>query len=452
MNVESWVSEALNIPVNKVTDKLSYQSIAQWDSLNHVNLMLLLSDKLGFEISDEHLNGLTTVKLIKDFVANNTVKENIKNEHEIRRGLENIYIDETKITRIDGENGKLEYRGYPIEQLIESCSFEENAYLILNGERPNVSELIKFKETLTLNRILPANIVSAIYTMKDFKAFDVIRVCVSMLAREQKASVNPSVNDVHLAGLDLIAKIPLIMGIHSANKNRTIFSRRLDQASHATFVAEMCIGEPDNESIEVIEKILITHADHCANASSFAARVAAGCQTDILSAFITAMSVFMGRKHGGAIDGVLDLLKIVKTPEDAIKYVKKCWENNEAVMGFGHRIYKKEDPRSHYLRKKAKELSYKSGDSREYEVIEAIVEAMEPYSKLGVQPNVDLYAGIVYKKLGIDESMFLPLFISGRIVGWTAQISEQLENNVLIRPRLLYTGSPTRQYIKGEGL
>jgi citrate synthase len=209
----------------------------------------------------------------------------------------------------------------------------------------------------------------------------------------------------------------------------------------------MLFGKAPSPSIvRFIEKDLIMHADHSANASAFAARVAIGCRANLHAAITAAIAAFSGSLHGGAAERVMDLIDAVGTPENAATYVRDCLDRNQPVMGFGHRVYRVEDPRVRHLREAARDLSREQGDMRGLAIIEAVVQAMEPYARHGVGPNVDLYAGLVYRLLGLPDDLAVPIFVAGRMAGWVAQALEQKSNNVLIRPLLHYTGATGREY------
>jgi citrate synthase len=176
------------------------------------------------------------------------------------------------------------------------------------------------------------------------------------------------------------------------------------------------------------------------------ARVAVGCRANLYAAVTAATATFSGALHGGAAEKVVDLIKAVQIPENAAAYVRGCLERNEAIMGFGHRIYRTEDPRVRHLRKAAEQLAHKSGDLRGISVLEAVCEVMKPYCRHGISPNVDLYSGVVYGLLGLPSDLASAIFVAGRIAGWVAQILEQQRNNILIRPLLRYVGPASRPY------
>jgi len=214
-----------------------------------------------------------------------------------------------------------------------------------------------------------------------------------------------------------------------------------DDLTHAANFLYMMFGqEPAPEDAKIIDLDLILHAEHSSNASTFAARVAAGTAADLGSAIVAAIATLKGPLHGGAAEAVQKTVEEIGDPQRAIEYIKEKIEAGEKVMGFGHRVYKTEDPRAHELRDVARELGHKRGNDRWFQILQEIERAMEPYRPKGIYPNVDFYAGAVYSLLGIPDEQFIPMFAVGRMPGWVAHVLEQYQDNVLIRPLLEYTG------------
>jgi citrate synthase len=210
----------------------------------------------------------------------------------------------------------------------------------------------------------------------------------------------------------------------------------------------MLKGErPSTAAANLMDKDMILHAEHGSNASSFAARVVTGTGANLYAALTAAIGALSGPAHGGAAEDVMKMAREIGHPAAAADYVRKKRENREPIMGFGHRVYRAEDPRARHLRAGVDQLSREMGEPHWFEILQAVEQAMTRYARLGVNVNVDFYAGVIYHLLGIPEDTFVPIFAIGRVPGWTAQILEQLESNILIRPLTLYNGADNRPYI-----
>jgi len=194
----------------------------------------------------------------------------------------------------------------------------------------------------------------------------------------------------------------------------------------------------------------ILHAEHGTNASAFTARVVAGTDANLHAAVVAAIAALSGPAHGGAAENVMRMAQEIGEPERAAEYVKRLRSNREPVMGFGHRVYRTEDPRARHMREGVQRLSQEMGEPKWYAILEAVVEAMRPYARLGVNVNVDFYAGVVYYLHGIPEDLFVPIFAVGRVPGWAVQVLEQFEHNILLRPLTLYNGPRDREYVAIE--
>ncbi|WP_217481657.1 citrate/2-methylcitrate synthase [Nostoc sp. TCL240-02] len=458
--VDSLIARVLGINIERINNDLMYQSIREWDSLSHVTLMIALETELGTKITDQIMLQLHSVSAIREFAQTHTthtdegaksaptVTPGIKpTTVTVHRGLEGVYIERSTITNIDGERGVLEHRGYNIHDLVEQSSFEETAWLLLNGQLPDAPTLAAFQEELRLHRELPAAIVDLVRMLAHTHPMEVLRTGISALGALACNGQDESQEAAMRSGLRLIAQIPTLVATHHA-----IRSGREPIAPHLTFshaknFLYMLFGEePSPSAVRFVDKDLIAHAEHGLNASAFAARVAIGCKANLYAAITAAIAAFSGSLHGGATERALELIDAVGTPENAEAYVRNCLERNQPVMGFGHRVYRTEDPRVRHFREAARSLSWERRDTHGLAIIEAIVKAMEPYSLHGVEPNADLYAGLTYRLLGLPNDLAVPMYVAGRIAGWIAQSLEQKSNNVLIRPRLQYVGATSRKY------
>tara|TARA_Y100001960_G_scaffold113415_1_gene121383 strand:- start:2081 stop:3217 length:1137 start_codon:yes stop_codon:yes gene_type:complete len=367
---------------------------------------------------------------------------------EIHRGLVGVYFDRTKTTRIDGKQGILEYRGYNIHDLAEKSTFEETSYLLLHGELPTKTQLSEFDKTLKSSREIPEDVLNIIDSIKDSHPMDVLRTAVSSLSSFDSEAHDKSPEATLRKGIRLTAQVPTIVMAHNSIRNGKNPIKPNNNLSHAANFLYMMTGENPSDLVSnLMDKDFIVHADHGSNASAFAARVSAGTQADLHSAITTGIAVLSGPSHGGAAENVMKMVKDVGAPENAKNYVRNLLKNKERVMGFGHRVYRSEDPRAKHLEDGVQMLSKEKGDPSWYEILVAVKEAMEPYRRRGINANVDFYAGVIYHLLGIPSDLFVPIFAVGRIPGWTIQVLEQYKNNILLRPLLHYNGEETRPYI-----
>jgi citrate synthase len=220
---------------------------------------------------------------------------------------------------------------------------------------------------------------------------------------------------------------------------------------HAANFLRMLKGAPaSGDAARLMDIDMILHAEHGSNASAFTARVVAGTDANLHAAVTAAIAALSGPAHGGAAENVMRMAQEIGDPANAAEYVRRKRANKEAVMGFGHRVYRAEDPRARHMRAGVEQLSRAMGEPRWYQILAALVDAMKPYARHGVNVNVDFYAGVVYFLNGIAEDLFVPIFAAGRVPGWTVQVVEQLANNILIRPLTLYNGPPARPYVPIE--
>ena len=220
---------------------------------------------------------------------------------------------------------------------------------------------------------------------------------------------------------------------------------------HASNFLNMLFGEPpDPRDAKLIDKDFVLHAEHGVNASSFAARVAASTQADLHAAITAGIATLKGPSHGGAAEEVMKMALDIGNEENAEPYVRNLLDNGGRVMGFGHRVYKAVDPRSIHLQDDAKELGERKGQPKWFSILQEVIEVMQPYAKRGICQNVDFFSGTIYYLMGIPDDLFISIFAMGRIPGWTVQVMEQFENNILLRPRLVYVGEMDKKYVPIE--
>jgi citrate synthase len=365
----------------------------------------------------------------------------------IHRGLKGVYFDRSPCTFIDGKAGDLRYRGYSIHDLAEHSSFEETAWLLLNGELPNARQLSAFDNDLKAARSLPEPIYGIIRVMKSAHPMDVLRTAVSALS-----AFDPEVADISREatlrkGIRLTSQVAMIVAAHSRIREGLEPVAADRGLAHAANLLWMLTGtKPSGDAAQLIDRDLILHAEHGSNASSFTARVVVGTEANLHAAITAAISALSGPAHGGAAEDVMKMAEEIGDAARAADYVRAKRKAGEPVTGFGHRVYRAEDPRARHMRAGVERLSKEMGEPHWYEILQAVVRAMAPYARHGVNVNVDFYSGVVYHLLGIKRDLFVPIFAIGRVPGWVVQVLEQIENNILIRPLTLYCGPEPRSY------
>jgi len=369
----------------------------------------------------------------------------------IHRGLKGVYFDRSPCTFIDGRIGELRYRGYSIHDLAERSSFEETAWLLLHGELPNKAKLTQFDAQLKVARELPAPILDIIRTIKSAHPMDVLRTAASALAAFDPDTSDNSRDAMIRKGIRLTSQVPMIVAAHARLRDGLEPVAASRELSHAANLLRMLKGErPSADAAQLIDRDLVLHAEHGSNASSFTARVVIGTEANLHAAVTAAIAALSGPAHGGAAEDVMKMAEEIGDPARAADYVRDKRKAGEAVTGFGHRVYRAEDPRARHMRAGVERLSKEMGQPRWYEILQAVVAAMAPYARHGVNVNVDFYSGVVYHLLGIKRDLFVPIFAIGRVPGWTVQALEQMENNILIRPLTLYSGPDARAYVPIE--
>ena len=366
----------------------------------------------------------------------------------LHRGLREVYIDRTTSSFIDGKVGKLYYRGYNIDDLAANCSFEEVIYRVMLGELPTETQLKNFTSELRSNMVLPDPIQDIIRATKDAHPMDVLRTAISALAAFDPEVDDNSAEATLRKGTRLTAMAPTIVTAHARIRDgKDPLSPDPTLGLAANFLY-MLFGEtPDPRDVSLIDKDFVLHAEHGLNASSFGARVSASTQADLHCAITTGISVLKGPSHGGAAESVMSMSLEIGTEDNAEKYVKDTLAGGGRIMGFGHRVYRAVDPRSLHLQDDLKELGERKGEPQWYSILQQVVQVMQPYARRGICQNVDFFSGAMYFLLDIPEDLFISIFAMGRIPGWTAQVVEQFENNILLRPRLQYVGELDREFI-----
>jgi citrate synthase len=366
----------------------------------------------------------------------------------IQRGLKGVYFDRSSCTFIDGRAGELRYRGYSIHDLAEHSSFEETAWLLQHGELPSEQQLSVFDAELKAARKLPPQILDIVRSIKNAHPMDVLRTAVSALAAFDSESADNSGEAALRKGVRLTSQVPMIVAAHSRIRDGLDPLPADPALGQAANLLWMLRGEkPSTDAAQLIDRDLVLHAEHGSNASSFTARVVIGTEANLHAAITAAIAALSGPAHGGAAEDVMKMAEEIGDPARAADYVHDRRKSGAAVTGFGHRVYRAEDPRARHMRDGVERLSKEMGEPRWFEILQAVVAAMAPYARHGVNVNVDFYSGVVYHLLGIKRDLFVPIFAIGRVPGWIVQVLEQLENNILIRPLTLYNGPDARVYV-----
>ena len=368
---------------------------------------------------------------------------------QIYRGLRGVYADTTKASFIDGQEGKLLYRGYNIHDLAERSTFEEIVYLLLYGELPTRSQLEVVDNTMRSNRSLPPEILEILRLVKDSHPMDALRTGVSALGSFDPDVADNSVEATRRKGLRITAQVPTIVTAHHRIRQGLTPVDPDPALNHAGNFLYMLFGaKPESEEVELMDVDFIVHAEHGSNASSFAARIAASTVSDLHSAVVGGIGVLKGPWHGGAAEAVMKMAQDIGTPDNAEAYARDLISRGDRIMGFGHRVYKAEDPRARHLRNRSKDLSLKKGEPQWFQILAHLEQkVMKPYQDKGIFVNVDFYAGSIYYLMGIPDDLFIPIFALGRIPGWTLQCMEQYADNILIRPLTEYIGPMDRKYV-----
>jgi len=371
------------------------------------------------------------------------MSENVK----INRGLKGVYFERSGVSDIDGSKGELSYRGYSIHDLATKSTFEEVCYLLIHGELPNADELAGFDAKLKAARSLPPAVYDIIASCKDGHPMDVLRTAVSALAALDSDSQTVGEEAFVDIGIRLTSQVPMIIAAHEAIRNGRTPVEADRELSHAANWLWMLKGEkPSADAARLADVDFILHAEHGANASSFAARVTIGTEANLHGAIVTALSTLAGPAHGGAAEDVMKMVQEIGTPDNAAAYVAEKRGKREAVTGFGHRVYRKEDPRARHMREGVRQLGEEMGAPEWYAILQGVVEAMKPYARHGLNVNVDFYSGVIYQLHGIPMDLYVPIFAIGRMPGWIIQCIEQQRGNILIRPLTLYNGPEMRGY------
>ncbi len=364
---------------------------------------------------------------------------------EIKKGLLGIVVDETTISHVVPELSALTYRGYTVQELCDKCDFEEVAYLVLNGELPNKSQLKKFIKQERSERKLSKQILNDIKKMpRNAHPMDVIRTCVSLMALEDKDTKDNSPKANMRKAMRIFAKTPTAVAAYfRTRKGKSIIAPSKKLSFSENFFKMMFNKVPDKEIVRAFDISLILYAEHSFNVSTFTARTITSSLSDLHGAITGAIASLKGPLHGGANEAVMHMMKEIGKPEKAKAWIENALNKKKVVMGFGHRVYRTGDSRvptmKHYMFKVAKLLK-KEKYTRMYEILEKVM-----LQRKNIHPNVDFPCGPTYYMMGFDIDFYTPIFVMSRITGWSAHIMEQHASNKLIRPLSKYRGAEVRE-------
>jgi len=359
-------------------------------------------------------------------------------------GLEGVIAGESAISTV---TGGLRYRGYPIMELADHCSFEEVGYLLLHGELPKKAELAAFHSRIAEARQIPDALITLFKALpKNVPAMDACRTAISVLAH-----FDPDVNDNSTAANRrkaerLMGQIPLAVAAQHRIANGEEPIQAQDGLPIASEFLRLLTGKvPSHEDTKAFDVSLILYAEHEYNASTFTCRVVCSTMSDLHSAVVAGVGALKGPLHGGANEKVMDILLATGGPEKAEKWTHDALARKERIMGFGHRVYKTGDVRAAYLKKYAQEAAKRAGTEQWEKTAEIMEEIMA--KEKNMFPNLDWPAGRLYHAMNLPVPTYTPIFVMSRITGWSAHFIEQAENNRLIRPRGLYTGPEVRKVV-----
>jgi citrate synthase len=367
-----------------------------------------------------------------------------------KAGLEDVVVSTSEICFIDGHLGRLLYRGYDVDDLVAGrASFEEVVWLLWHGRLPTRKELDAHVKALssTATRKLPPKLLAMLKLLpRKTPPMEVLRTGVSALSAFDPDAADNSREASLRKSLRLTAQMPTLVAAWERIRRGTAPVAPNPRLNLAANFLYMMTGKKATELASRTFDIALTlHADHEFNASTFAARVTAATLSDVHSAVVSGIGALKGPLHGGANEQVMLMVEKIKDPAKAEAWIKKALTDKARVMGFGHRVYRVEDPRAKHLRRLALELGQQAGDTSSVQILETVARVVS--TDKHIFPNVDLFSGAAYKTMGISTDQFTPIFALSRVAGWAAHVLEQPGNIRLIRPRAEYTGATTAKYV-----
>ncbi|GAB3694802.1 bifunctional 2-methylcitrate synthase/citrate synthase [Nocardiopsis oceani] len=362
----------------------------------------------------------------------------------IRKGLAGVVVDTTEISMVDEASNSLTYRGYPVQDLAASCTFEEVAYLLWYGELPTAAQLREFTARERANRSLDRHTLELLRRLPETAhPMDVLRTAISYLGADDPAEEDNSVAANRVKAEAMLAKLPTVVAADHRRRQGLEPVQPDPGLDYAENFFYMCFGEvPETEVVRCFEVSMILYAEHSFNASTFTARVVTSTLSDIYSSVTAAIGALKGSLHGGANEAVMHMLTEIGSADRAAGWLDQALADKRKIMGFGHRVYKRGDSRVPTMHDALGKLAELKGADGLMELYEAMERAMA--ERKAIHPNLDYPAGPAYHLMGFEVPTFTPLFVMARITGWTAHILEQQEANALIRPLSSYTGRERR--------
>jgi len=369
-------------------------------------------------------------------------------EPDIRKGLEGVIADRTAVSRMDPATQTLTYRGYPVTDLAERCGFEEVAYLLWNGELPTRAQLKAFQAAERRQRALPDELQHLLeHCPPGAHPMDLLRTAVSYLGMTVPVARDPE--SQHRQTMDLLAKIPTVIAFDARSRQGLQPIPPRTDLPFCDNMFWMTFGRvPHPDVVKAFEVALILYAEHGFNASTFAARVVTSTMADLHGAVTAGIAALKGTLHGGANEAVIADLSEVGAPENVRPWLKARLAERRKIMGFGHRVYRNGDSRVPLAAKWGRRVAEIVGNPHWHSIADVLRDAMR--EEKGIHPNLDFETGPMYSLMGFAPAQFTPIFVMGRVVGWTAHILEQAADNRLIRPMSTYAGVPMRPFVSIE--
>jgi citrate synthase len=451
--IDQHLASALRISPDVLRRGQGYLDTPGWDSFGHVEIIMTLEELLGIVIDENQARLLHNRDTIRDFILANgkgampptpqsvVLSRPAVAEPLIARGLAGVVFATTSICEIQGEVGRLSYRGIDIETLAERASFDDVCALLIDGALPDTVACPRFAAELKERAALSDRSRQRAASLVGMDPTHALAALISILGAEVDLVEGMSEDQfTREVGLTLLAQLPLALAI-VLNPDTGASNLSFDsEGLVATLLRQLRLLEGDRGSdiVRYVELIFLLQAEHSSNASAFAARVATGTCAVPGMALSAAIATFSGSIHGGAIQHVVHLVEEIGTPGRAEQVLRDRRERGEPIYGFGHRVYRVTDPRARIMERAIQELISRGYDPQPYLVIQEMCRVMSDFAKKGIAPNVDLYAGTIYRMLSIPNELLLPLFCFARLPGWVAHIREQQRNNVLIRPEMIY--------------
>lgn len=371
-----------------------------------------------------------------------------KDNQNFAAGLEDVVANTSEICYVYGKEGRLIYRGYDIHDLVNGqATFEEVIYLLWHGSLPSKTELEAFTAEIANQRTLTPEVLSFLKTVrKDASPMEVLRTAVSYAGLYDADNGDESHEANVRKATRLVAQVPTMVATYERlSQGKDPIEPKSSLGMAASFLYLLNGEEPSEFTRNAFNTALILHADHELNASTFSARVTAATLSDMYSAITSAVGTLKGPLHGGANEQVMRMLLDIDDASKAGAYIEQALDEKRKIMGFGHRVYRTEDPRATHLRQLSQQAGELAGETKWFEMSQTIERIV--MEKKGLNPNVDFYSASMYYSLGLPVHLFTPIFACSRISGWTAHVLEQFSNNRLIRPRAEYVGETNRTYV-----